>query len=103
MSTEVDKHLDLALGKIRVIFEEASTRIEAIAPGEKIPATKLAEDIAKAHGMTGPQLYPTLKFLFEGYPGVNVQRGAHGGIIRPKKDVAPTPTPVSDVTSDESK
>lgn len=95
MSDESKQHVELALSKVRVIFEEASSRIEGIAPGEKIPATKLAEEIAKAHGMTGPQLYPTLKFLFEGYPGVNVQRGAHGGIIRPKptdpKAVAATP------------
>ena len=73
-------HIDLSLAKIRAIYEKASTRIEALKPGEKYPATTLAADIAKEHGMTGPQLYPTLKFLFDGYPGVVIRKGAHGGI-----------------------
>lgn len=75
-------HVDLTLTKLRPIMEKASTRIEAIPPGQKIPATKLAEDIAKEIGMTGPQLYPTLKFLLEDYPGVDVRAGAHGGIYK---------------------
>lgn len=76
------QHLENALAKIRPIFEKAVERIDALKPGEKIPATKLADDLAKEHGMTGPQLYPTLKFLFDGYPGVDVRKGAHGGIIK---------------------
>lgn len=76
------KHVEDSLAKIRVIFEKASTRIEAMKPGEKIPATVLAEELAEAHGLTGPSLYPTLKFLFEGYPGVDVRRGAQGGIVK---------------------
>ena len=103
MSDSSKQHLELALGKVRIIFQEASDRIEAIAPGEKIPATKLAQEIAEAHGMTGPQLYPTLKFLFEGYPGVAVQRGAHGGIIRPKVVAAVPAVPVTDPTDNTSK
>jgi hypothetical protein len=42
----------------------------------------LADELAKEIGMTGPQLYPTLKFLFQGYPGVDVRAGAHGGIYK---------------------
>lgn len=78
----VADHLDLATAKVRAIFEKASARIEAIKPGEKIPATKLAEDLAEELDLTGPQLYPTLKILFEDYPGVDVKRGAQGGIYR---------------------
>lgn len=76
------KHIEESLSKIRTIFEKASTRIEALNKGEKVPATKLADDLAKELGMTGPQLYPTLKILFDGYPGVEIKKGAHGGIIK---------------------
>lgn len=92
-------HIDASLDKVRAIYEKASARIEALRPptatqpGEKIPATVLAAEIAKEIGMTGPQLYPTLKFLFDGYPGVKISRGAHGGIEK----VLPTP-PVVDST-----
>jgi hypothetical protein len=75
-------HIDISLAKIRALFEETSEVIEALKPGEKIPATKLAQQIAERHGMTGPGLYPVLKFLFEGYPGFEVKRGAQGGICR---------------------
>lgn len=76
------KHVEDSLAKIRTIFEKASTRIEDLKKDEKVPATKLAEDLAKEIGMTGPQLYPTLKFLFDGYPGVDIKKGAHGGIVK---------------------
>lgn len=75
-----NQHIESSLDKIRKLFEKASTRIEALKPGEKIPATVLAEQIAKEHGMNGPQLYPTLKFLFEDYPNVKIKKGAQGGI-----------------------
>jgi len=87
-----DKHVEESLEKIRNIFKEAQSRIEALKPGEKIPATALAQELADKIGMTGPQLYPTLKFLFDGYPGVDIRRGAHGGIF--KLDVPATPAPV---------
>lgn len=87
------QHIENTLAKLRPIFEKAAERIDALKPGEKIPATALAEDIAKAHGMSGPQLYPTLKFLFDDYPGVDVRKGAHGGIIK---------TPVAPVTTNET-
>lgn len=81
-------HIDVSLAKIRAIFEQASARIEALQPGQKIPATTLAEELARGmvgpdgKPMTGPQLYPTLKFLIDGYPGVDVRKGAHGGIVK---------------------
>jgi|GEM_PF-6562988 len=92
-----NNHIDSSLSKIRSIFEKASTRIEALKPGEKVTATGLAKDLAEEVGMTGPQLYPTLKFLIDGYPGVKVSRGAHGGIER-----LPVPVAVKTDESDES-
>lgn len=83
--------------KIRPIYEQARVRIDALKPGEKIPATTLAEEIAKPLGMTQAQLYPTLKFLLDGYPGVVIRKGAHGGIFK-----LPDPSTVSDST-DENK
>ena len=68
--------------KLRPIYDKARERIDALKPGEKIPATTLADEIAKPLGMTQAQLYPTLKFLFDGYPGVEVRKGAHGGIFK---------------------
>lgn len=93
------EHIDASLDKIRVIFEKASTRIEALKPGERIPATGLAKELAQEIGMEGPILYPTLKFLFDGYPGVVVKKGAHGGIEK-IKDVAPE-APVTDSTEQQ--
>jgi hypothetical protein len=83
MNNEVVLHLEEALNQVRTLFLKAATRIEAIPPGGKIPATQLADDLAKEQGQTGPQVYPTLKILLEGYPGVKILRGAHGGIHRP--------------------
>jgi len=89
------QHLEDALSKIRPIFEKAMDRIDALKVGEKIPATKLADDLAKEVGMTGPSLYPTLKFLLDGYPGVDIRKGAHGGIIKQDPNA---PVKVTDAT-----
>jgi hypothetical protein len=100
MNQEVQQHLEEALNEVRAIYVKAATRIEALKPGEKIPATTLAEELARdiklpdGKPMTGPQLYPTLKFLFKGYPGVEIARGAHGGIKRPAVVAAPVASPV---------
>lgn len=75
-------HIDITLAKIKVVFERASQKIEALKSGEKIPATVLSKELAEEIGMTGPQLYPTLLFLIKDYPGVDVKRGAHGGIVK---------------------
>lgn len=79
---ENSSHIDNALAKIKVVFEKASEKIDALKQGEKIPATVLAEQLAQDIGMSGPQLYPTLLFLIRDYPGVDVKRGAHGGIVK---------------------
>ena len=76
-------HIETSLSKIRLIFQEASAIIDGISPGQKIPATTLAKTIAEKHGMTGSQIYPTLLFLIKDYPGVEIRRGAQGGIMRP--------------------
>jgi hypothetical protein len=83
MNKEVTEHLEVALNQIRTLFTKAAARIEAIKPGEKIPATDLAAELAAEQGQTGPQVYPTLLIFVKGYPGVEVRRGAHGGICRP--------------------
>jgi hypothetical protein len=75
-------HINISLAKIRVLFEETSQVIDALKPGEKIPATKLAQQIAERHGMTGATLYPTLLFMIKDYPGVEIRRGAQGGIVK---------------------
>ncbi len=75
-------HVEVSLAKIQVIFNSAASRIDALKQGEKIPATKLAADLAADYNMTGPQLYPTLLFLLKDYPGVEIKRGAHGGIVK---------------------
>lgn len=76
------QHIEVSLDKIRLIYQKAADKIEALKPGQKIPATVLADEVAKENGMTGPQLYPTLLFLIKGYPGVEIKRGAHGGIFK---------------------
>jgi hypothetical protein len=86
--SNVEQHIDVTLAKIRSIFVEAVTRIESLKGDEKVPATKLAAEIAEGHDMTGPQLYPTLLFLFKDYPGVTISRGAHGGIRKTPAVVA---------------
>ena len=78
----VAEHIDTALGKVRAIYDRTSGRIEALKSGEKIPATKLAEEVALEFGTTGAQLYPTLRILLIGYPGVKILRGAHGGVLK---------------------
>lgn len=82
MNQEALQHVTESIAKIKNIFDKAAARIDAITPGSKIPATELASDLAKEIGMTGPQLYPTLKFLYDNYPGVDIRKGAHGGIYK---------------------
>ncbi len=82
MNDIVKNHIENALSEIRAIFEQAAERIEALGDNEKVPATKLAEELAEKIDLTGPGLYPTLKFLLKGYPGVDIKRGAYGGIVK---------------------
>ncbi len=77
---QVDDHIEVALGSVRKIYQEAATVIQSLKTGEKIPATKLAAEVAKNYGMSGPQLYPTILFLLKDYPGVKQKRGVQGGI-----------------------
>lgn len=95
-------HIEKAVGNVRSIFEKAAARIDALAPGEKVPATTLAADLAKELGMTGPQLYPTLKILFDGYPGVDIKRGAHGGIMKLPLPTAATTNTAPTVAADSA-
>ena len=110
MNQEIQQHIEKALNEIRAqIFDKAAARIEALKPGEKIPATTLADELARqiiqADGkpMTGPQLYPTLKFLLKGYPGVEIARGAHGGIKRLPVTTAPVAPATADANDGDEK
>ena len=76
----ITNHINASLEKVREIFEKASARIEALKVGEKITATGLAKELAVEYDMQWASLYPTLKFLFDDYPGVKITRGAKGGI-----------------------
>jgi hypothetical protein len=77
---DIDQHVEASLDSVRVIFKRVQKIIHEMKPGETVPATKLAADIAPEYGLTGPALYPTLRFLFKDYPGVVITRGAKGGI-----------------------
>lgn len=76
------EHVENSLDKIRKIFERASERLEKLKVGEKIPATKLAQELAEEFGSTKEMLYPTLTFLIKDYPKFKIARGATGGITR---------------------
>jgi hypothetical protein len=77
------QHVEASLAKVKAIFEEAASIIEALQPGERVVATALADTIARKYGMTGQALYPVMKaLLFEGYPGIEARRGAHGGLVK---------------------
>jgi len=83
MDIEVTLHLDKAIVEVRELFTAAALRIEALKPGEKIPATQLAQELGVERGMTGAQAYPILKVLInDSYPGVKILKGAHGGILK---------------------
>jgi hypothetical protein len=100
MNNEVTLHLEDALNQIRTLFLKAAARIEAIPPGGKIPATTLAEELAREHGQTGPQVYPVLLRLIKNYPGVKILKGAHGGIHRLKNEQNNAPVPVDTTKTD---
>lgn len=74
--------VETALNKVRTFFLEVQEHIDAMKVGDKVPATKLADAIARRHDMTGPQLYPVLKFFFDTCTELNVKRGAHGGLFK---------------------
>lgn len=87
MNNEVSSHLDKAINEVRDLFTAAALRIEALKPGEKIPATQLAQELGVERGMTGAQAYPILKILLNSsYPGVKILKGAHGGIMKNKPE-----------------
>lgn len=82
VDSNLENHINSSLAKIKIIFLKASEQIENLESGKKIPATVLASQLGKEIAMTGPQLYPIIKFMLDGYPGVDVKRGAKGGIVK---------------------
>jgi hypothetical protein len=106
----VQQHLEKALDEIRVqIFDKAAARILALKDDEKVPATQLAEELAReiiqADGkpMTGPQVYPTLKIFLRGLPCFEITRGAHGGIKPLKQNADPVAQPAADADDGDRK
>jgi hypothetical protein len=73
-------YVDTALNKIRAIFDKAATRINSLNKGERVAGTVLATEIGKDFDISGPNLYHTLIFLFDGYPGTVRKNGVRGGI-----------------------
>lgn len=82
MHKKVLEHIENTLDEIRASYIKAATRIESLKLKEKVPATKLVEELAAEQGKTMAQIYPIMKLLFNNYPNVDVLRGAHGGICR---------------------
>jgi hypothetical protein len=81
----VDRHQhidDVLTNGIRPLMQDASDILEALKPGERMPATELAKRVAEKHGTTGAAIYPVLLFLFNGYPNFKKSRGARGGLER---------------------
>jgi hypothetical protein len=85
------QHIDHQLSLLRTILEEASEKIEALKPGERLPATQLAHTIAAKYEINGIELYTVLKlFLFKGYPGVKFNKGRNGGIEKLEETITET-------------
>ena len=82
MKDETKLAIETALVEIRGMFIEAATAIEDLKQGDRIQATGLAERIGKSLDLTGPETYPTLKFLLKHYPDIELKRGAKGGIYK---------------------
>jgi len=84
------QHIENNLVLLRTIFEETAAKIEALQPGERIPATQLAQTIAAQHEINGIELYTVLKlFLFKDYPNIKINRGRNGGLEKlPMKEDA---------------
>jgi len=97
------QHIEMVLNtRIRDMFNKAAEKIDALKPGEKIPATELAAQLAADLGKTGPQVYPTLLFLLQDYPNVQIKRGAHGGIYKLDTSKTSATTKTNDSSSDEA-
>jgi len=84
-SPEVEVHIQNALRNVEKLFRHSCYCIEKIPLNSKRPATELARDVGSQHGYTGPEVYPTLLFLFKNYPNIEIKRGAHGGLKRIKE------------------
>lgn len=95
MKTEVQNHIENRLNVYRTLFTQAAERVEALKPGEKIPATTLAKELAVEHEMTDQQAYLVLKVLWAEYPGVKLKGGAKGGIFKLDADGKDVNAPVS--------
>jgi len=76
------QHKAQCLNKVDQIFTDAAEIIAALAPGEKVAATELARLVGLKHGLTVPQIYPTLLFLIPDYPQIQIKKGKAGGLYK---------------------
>lgn len=76
------QHIELKLSLIRRLFEELSTRIDALEPGERLPLTNYANSIARKYGLSGNQLLPIILMLTRDYPGTITKYGPKGGVVK---------------------
>ena len=82
MNKQVELHIETRINDIRTIYLKAVERLEALKPGERIPSTTLAKDIAKEMGQKDTQIYPILLPILVGYPRFVRRVGAKGGMER---------------------
>jgi hypothetical protein len=82
MNKQVELHIETRINDIRSIYLKAVERLEMLKPGERIPSTTLAKDIAKEMGQKDTQIYPILLPMLVGYPRFVRRVGAKGGMER---------------------
>jgi hypothetical protein len=83
-------HVELSLERIRVIFKAFANELDKLiaghGPEDRVRIVEWCErycaDKSNNCNMAAAQLYPTLCYLLEGYPGIEVKRGRHGGAYR---------------------
>jgi hypothetical protein len=78
----IQEHIRNNLSRFEEIFQKATSKIEALKVGERLPATTLAADLGKEYDLTGAQLYPVISLFLKGYPDIEIARGAKGGIVK---------------------
>jgi hypothetical protein len=83
MKDQVLNHIEQSLNNVRDIFIKIAEHVEKINPGERLPSTKLADEVGAELGLTGSSLYPIMRLLTDvGYPGIKNMKGRYGGLYR---------------------
>lgn len=81
LSQDVKDHISFFCNEwLKEILTEASVYIENMEANKTKPATKLAGEIGDKFSLSQQEAYSILVHFFKEYPGVEVRKGAHGGI-----------------------